>query len=341
MPDWQDRSAQTTIVTVCLRGHYQRPVPKTRDRVLILERLVEAFAAYGDWAPVDSVLLPGGFLRISEVVGHRTTLERQSIVENSQIGRALSQISGQLHALWPKVALIVGIDSRPMNRWLGGDQLVSAWRDGNLIALTRKAFPVNCETDGSEPVVWITSGDADDPQRSIILRNGQRAVLLACYDAFALRAVAGAHYADLTAIRFICDQQGRIRPATQAERQEHLERWLAYLARSPPDLGLVAIHSFAKAGRDGYWQRHGIAGASAALQGMAIIGAAHLEQGLPHSLSLSPLAAHGVPQSHLTDGTRRTAHRLAPIDGFTLFTDDHKPPALIRRFVIPHQRNIT
>lgn len=61
---------------------------------------------------------------------------------------------------------------------------ISAWRDGLLTGLARKAFPVAGGPRGRS-VVWLSAQDADQSERIIALRNGQRDLLLACYDAFA------------------------------------------------------------------------------------------------------------------------------------------------------------
>jgi hypothetical protein len=129
-----------------------------------------------------------------------------------------------------------------------------------------------------------------------------------------------------------------------AQRRTSLARWSALIAANPPDLALCAIHGFKRPGMDGYWQRHGIAGASAALHGIPVIGASHFNKALPRTADRSVLAAAGVPLSHLELGPHRPMHALAPAEGFTLADDDGRPVALLRRFDLAlranHGRNI-
>lgn len=305
---------KSSVITVCVRGRDRYPMYRMNDRILLLDRLIDALVRRADWQDIDAVLLPGGFFRIHSPIGRLTTKARVAALSRLDAGLAGAAASRLLAEHWPGVTLILGIDSEPIDRRRAGDQLVAAWRDGELVALTRKAWPVASETAGSEPKVWVAPSDADDEYRNLILRSGRRALLLACYDGFAVRAVQERRFADLAALRFISDTAGRIRAASKREREQHLARWLLFLRSHPPDLGLIAIHEFDRAGRDGYWQRHGIAGASAALGGIPVLAAAHFRRSLPANALSSPLASLDVPSFHLDLGTARPAHRLPPND---------------------------
>jgi hypothetical protein len=87
--------------------------------------------------------------------------------------------------------------------------------------------------------------------------------------------------------------------------------------RVPPALVAVAIHRFARPSRTGYWQRHGIQAASAALGGATVLGAAHFEERLPGPLAAT-LAASMIARSYLAQGTARRARALQPIDTFEI-----------------------
>ncbi|MGW9332497.1 hypothetical protein [Bosea sp. NPDC055594] len=329
------------IVTVCVRGRDTYPMPRMSKRILLLDRLIEALAQQSTWPEVDAILLPGGFFRLAAPIGRHSPADRRAMLMTQDAGLGGAAASRLLDRRWPGVTLIVGIDSEPIDTSLAGDQLVAAWQHGELVGLARKAFPVASETRGEDPVFWANLDDADEPGRIVTLRHGQRALLLACYDAFAVRALHGSRFAALSALRLVSDAKGRIRPLRQAERQEHLRRWLAMLQVSPPDLGLIAIHEFDRPGRDGYWQRHGIAGASAALDGAPILAAAHFRRNLPASFASSSLAARQVPLLHLEQGQRRLAHRLIPHDGFVLPGGNAKSSLLVRLFILDAQRNIS
>lgn len=329
------------VVTVCVRGRDTYPMPQMSKRVLLLDRLIDALAQRPRWSNIDAVLLPGGFFRLPAPIARLRPIERRIILGGQDAGLAGAAGSRLLNRHWPGVTLVIGIDSEPLSSRLAGDQLVAAWQDGELVGLARKAFPVASETNGKDPVFWSALDDADDPARVVTLRYGQRALLLACYDGFAVRALHGPRFAPLSALRLISDGKGRIRAPRPGEREEHLRRWLAMLRAIPPDLGLVAIHEFDRPGRDGYWQRHGIASASAALNGAPILAAAHFRRALPASLSGSSLAAHDVPLVHLDQGQHRLAHRLLPRDGFALPAGSAKASLLVRLFVLNPQRNIS
>lgn len=305
---------RSNIITVCIRGRDRYPMSRMKDRILLLDRLLDALATRDDWRDVDVVLLPGGFFRIQSPIGRLASEARVAALAKLEAGLAGAAASRLLAQHWSGVSLVLGIDSEPIDRRRAGDQLVAAWRDGKLVALARKAFPVASETSGGEPMVWVASHDADDPGRSLLLRSGRQALLLACYDGFAVRAQQGERFADLAALRLICDSAGRIRTPSMRERERHLARWLNFLRSHPPDIGLIAIHEFDRAGRDGYWQRHGIAGASAALGGIPILAAAHFRRSLPASASNSSLASRDVARLHLDLGTARPAKRLLPDD---------------------------
>ena len=333
------RSAFTRIVSVCVLGTYRAPAPRLVDRIQLLRQVIAALAYREDWGPVDAVLLPGGYLHTGVQIGHLDPVQRRIVLGRTPLGRRMAEVSVALDQVFPGAVLITGIDSAALSRKLAGDQLVAVWQNGQLTALTRKAFPVASETKTRRAAVWVSIRDADDPSRCVVLPNGRMAVLLACYDAFAVRAIKHPRFADLSAIRLLGIEPSALTSPSGAVREQHLKRWNAFLKRQRPDLALVAIHHFDRPGRDGYWQRHGLAGASAALRGRAIIGAAHFELALPRHAEISPLAARDVPVHHLNHGTRRAAHRFRPSDSFTLVRTDGQPVALIRLFEINHERN--
>lgn len=326
----------TRIVSVAIKGSDKLPPPKTKARLDLLRMLVAALLNREDWPDIEAIVLPGGYFRLKRVISLTSIKKRFTRFAKSELAADLLDIAGQLNQRWPGVALVIGIDSNAQGKKIGGDQLVAVWQGGALVALTRKAFPVDGDTDGKEPVYVVHADDADDPGRLITLSNGAKALVLSCYDAFAVRGLHGRRHVDLQAIRLISTGKERPREAASYEKRDHLRRWLAFLDAHPPDLALIAIHRFRQAGHDGYWQRHGIAGASAALQGAPVIGAAHFRRGLPSRLAASPLASLGVPLSHLDQGAKRRAHRLTPQDGFTLRDEQGEAIVFLRLFILHH-----
>jgi hypothetical protein len=101
------------------------------------------------------------------------------------------------------------------------------------------------------------------------------------------------------------------------------EIWRATMHAAAPTVALVAIHGFERPGREGYWQRHGIASVSAALGGLAV-GSAHYRRLTRRDQLKTPLASSGVPREHLGAGIRRRSQPLAPTAAITIVTPSKK-----------------
>jgi hypothetical protein len=328
-----------SIVSVSIRGFHRRPTPDPEARVQMAERIVDAIAGSG-WDEVEAVLLPGGYLRLPDPVGHLDESGRRSALLDRPVVQALGGLSRRLRRNGATPLFVVGIDLKPFNRRIGGDQMVAAWRDGELVSLARKTFPANGDTDGWGPVYPVYEADFRNPSRVVTLASGRRALLLGCYDAFGVRGIVHERHADLTAMRLARDRDGELRAPSMAIRRGFLNGWRSLIAAHPPDLALVAIHNFARPGADGYWQRHGLAGASAALGGIPVIGASHFNEALPASPGQSVLASSGVPLTHLARGNRREPHVLGPSSSITLRWHRGERLVLIRRFQLPQLQTL-
>jgi hypothetical protein len=120
-----------------------------------------------------------------------------------------------------------------------------------------------------------------------------------------------------------------------AVRRRLVAEWGQLLADQRVDVVLTAVHRFQQPGRDIFWQRHGLATASAALDGGLAVGAAFFTNRLPDGRDRwsSPLAACGVPKEHLEQGLHRLARRFEPIAALTSNgRRNGKPRALVRLF---------
>jgi hypothetical protein len=118
--------------------------------------------------------------------------------------------------------------------------------------------------------------------------------------------------------------------------------WGQLLANQRVDVVLTAIHRFQQPGRDIFWQRHGLATASAALNGGLAVGAAFFTNRLPDGQNRwsSPLAACGVPREHLSQGLFRRARRFEPIAALTINgRRNGKSRALVRLFNVGINRS--
>jgi hypothetical protein len=330
----------TRIVTVCIKGIHNDYATNAK-RIALLTRIIEEIAKQSktnpQWQEIDAILLPAGFLSLAQPIGHKPDLKRIKRIQQSHIGQALKATSLILNKTIRGTTLIVGIDSLPLSKHYGGDQFMVAFVNGEITGLARKAFPVDGDSNGLYPCYWVRANDAESPYRLITLRNGAKALLLVCYDAYAVRLCHDKRHYNAIALRYQRTKAFRIKSLSLKKRDQMITRWITQITEEKPNIGLIGIHWFKRAGGDGYWQRHGIAGASSALEGKPVIAASHFKKSLPSDINSSPLASINVPLEHLTQGNNRLAHRLKPTDGFRLAKPHkEKPQALIRLFQVEH-----
>jgi hypothetical protein len=323
------------IVSASIFGRPAERVHDNQHRATWLKAMAQALAGRQSWTPLDALLLPGGYFRLEQSIGFLNSEERDCVLNTSLIGKTCRQVSRTLSRAFPGIALVVGIDCEPMSNEFRGDQLTAAWRSGKLIGLGLKVFPSVADTDGKKtPPMRCYETEYDNPTRVIALRSGNKALLCSCYDAFGVRAKAGGSKDILRAIRYLTDANGQaVDPPSHLQRRALLRRWSNFIDASGVNIALAAIHNFEQPGRDLYWQRHGIASASAALGGGLVVGAAHYLEALPTDPRRSPLAAWAVPQSHIRAGLTRQAHMLAPVTAVTINGSlGPTPKALLRLY---------
>ena len=199
------------------------------------------------------------------------------------------------------------------------------------VSAVRKIYPSDIDTNGWGQAPYpVNASDFDDAGRAVRLPNGVVAELATCYDAFAFAERLLGPTANRRHIRYGHVDGRHPKYLSLAQRDQLMESYLYALDRRTPSLILVGIHGFEQPGRDGYWQRNGIATASAAMNGIPCIGAAHYAEALPSPQSTS-LAARSVPQSHLWSGSKRQAYALQP-DTWLYVRVGTKPVLLLRRF---------
>ena len=195
------------------------------------------------------------------------------------------------------------------------DQFCVGWKSSGIEGLARKIFPTDAE---SKAGLICQSEDFDSPLRVVRLRSGDTAILGACYDMFGLSETPISPGRRTACIRRIRNQETTYHlgePGFRDIRTGCIQRWDLLLRTMRPTLGVTAIHDFRRPGLDGFWQRHGIATASALLNGGLAIGAAHFRESLPSPGACS-FASCRVPMAHLGAAGKRKAHRLTPVDAF-------------------------
>jgi hypothetical protein len=163
------------------------------------------------------------------------------------------------------------------------------------------------------------------------LAGGARLLLAACYDAIGL-AHAGRDEGcvrNVHRIRSVSKGWTRCRPV-RSWRKEAVRAWRRSVAHARANIVAVAIHRFARPSRTGYWQRHGIQAASAALRGALVLGASHFEEQLPEP-ERATLAVSMIAPSYLAQGTGRRVRALQPVDALEI--RHARLTALVRIFV--------
>lgn len=322
------------VAAVCVLG---RPVitPKQNQaRGQLLAQIVTGIHEKG-WARLDALVLPGGFYRLPRPVGHLAGPKRLA----SLTGQAcLVAARRQLDRLQDRSAgclLVTGMLADPSDTRQRQEQLSVALSTERVVGLSRKLFPTAAEGEGRRQTVPCAE-DYGSTDRLVTLPSGAKAILSACYDLFGLTETPGEASSRYHAIRALRTGQKILRIGNDGFKQlrrQCLADWASLLTKEKPDLAIATIHGFERPGLDGFWQRHGIAAASAAMQGRFVVGSAHFEDWLP-AVEQSTLASINVPPKHLTAGTARKAHRLAPKDCIAI-EKDGEPVALVRLFEAP------
>lgn len=322
------------LATLCVHGDVATRVGDNAQRIGFLKQLTTELRRLSDWHPVDAIILPGGFFRMSRAFGATTFAQRRRLVSTEQFTGPIRRSLRSLGTQSPGIRLVAGVLARPCDVTERTEQCSLVFDQGGLVAAARKIFPTASDTRG-ERLLSPFQDDYGSPHRFFSLANGSVAVAAACYDLFGVadRAQPGTRRA---AIRRLLTPEGPIKLGDAcflALRKACLATWARQLEEQDPDVAVATIHRFAYPGADGYWQRHGIARASAALDGALVVGAAHFIRKLPEGFA-SSLAAAGVGLEHLFAGVGRPACRLAPIRQHVLH-GPCGPTAVLRLFMAP------
>lgn len=319
------------VAAVCVRGKRCTNLAHNPRRLDLLERVIDHLDKAA-WPELEAVLLPGGFLRLGRSLADLTFEGRAAVLARTRIGRRLLRLARHLDQSHPGALLVVGIDGD--NTGEGDDQFCVALGPFGIVGLARKIFPTEKDTENPAKAVTPRLADYDCPGRIIALRSGRRAALCACYDVFGFHEGPDSSSVRTRAIRRLHDGGRMIdadSPGFADLRRAALAAWQARWRGAEISLALAAVHGFECAGRDGYWQRHGMASAAAIIGG-ASIGAAHFEDGLSEP-DASTLAAANVPKAHLKAGPYRLAHAHPPTESFTV-RKGGRSAALVRLFEV-------
>jgi hypothetical protein len=300
------------VASLCLHGVPAKSMKDNAGRLAMLPELVRLLKEHPEWH-VDAVVMPGGTFRLSRALGATDLERRKAILQKEQITAPIRDALSQLDTLSPSLTFITGVLATPRNISERTEQSCLAFRHGDLLGAARKIFPTRQESRGRRFVSPFVD-DFGTRSRAIALSGGSMVLLNACYDVFGVADVSSGTMARRHGIRRLLTKRGMLPIGSagfKAQRDDCLVAVGGLIASTPLKGLVVSIHGFEQPGREGYWQRHGIARASAACGGALVVGAAHFRKGLP-SPEASTLAACEVPRSHIADGAYRRANMLAP-----------------------------
>lgn len=328
------RSAR--IATLCVLGDPVQTTSANRARIKLLEKAVESIQANSSWARLDALLLPGGYFWLSRPIGPLSDTARRSAVLTQAFARAVCRLVRVLHKRSPGCIIVVGTRAKPKAKGEYLEQVCLAFSARTVVGLARKIFPTLSEATGKSRTIPYAR-DYGSALRVVKLASGHRAILSACYDMFGLAEIAESQASERQrALRVFRTDKGL---AEQGDvgftelKAGSLSQWHQLLEVTGPTIALASIHCFDGPGRDGYWQRHGIAVASSVLKGGLAVGAAHFSYQLPKPTS-STLASADVPATHLKSGLHRKARTLQAITSLTICVDN-EIVALVRLFKRP------
>jgi predicted amidohydrolase len=324
------------LATLCLQGNTAASTKDNVTRTKLLEKAVRFLLQQRAWHPIDALVLPGGFFWLSKSLGATTFERRRALISGERFIPAVTTALEQLQELSPGIRLIAGVMAQPRDKTERTEQAYLAFDRSGLIGAARKMFPTHAESRGRRYMTPFAD-DYRSSERFVGLPNGSVAALHSCYDLFGTADHGSGGGARRSAIKVLRNKGGRVgegHEGFRASRDTSLATWADLVAAKAPDVLLATIHAFERPGLDGYWQRHGIARASAAHGGALTIGAAHFLDSLPRDGST--LAAYGVPKRELSAGVSRRAHSLTPL--YSTVVAAHGMNALLRVFEPPQKR---
>lgn len=324
------RSAR--VVSVNFVGSPASRASTTAVRLDLLVAIARAIRRR-QWTDLDAVVFPAGFLRTDHWLAPMPASARRAALDQSIVGDIARVAISKLSTASPGCALVLGFDTHRYQPWgFRGDQAAAAFNVGGCIAVTRKVFPVDGDTnEWGRSAYLLDQQDAGGEDRFIKLANGEWAMMAVCYDAFAMSELALGPTGKLRAMRYRTDPLDGWAEFEPAERHDWLDQLRDQIARRAPRVLLNPIHGFVRPRSCRFWQRHAIASASSYLDGALSIGAAHFQSGLPLPHE-SWLASANVPRDHLRQGNLRRCHEKRPQDEFELNHRATGRRALLRLF---------
>lgn len=356
------RVKKSRIVNVCLNSKCAVETDtKERNKILkkVVEDICNGLR---EPVELDAILFPGCFWQHSTYIGNRSYRDRKAELGKTKFSEAVVREAKKLETAGFGTPLIVaGVDTvqierkkapgfdirmtkyykkarafnkRPQNKEIHGDQLCVAWSAKGIVGIGRKVFPVAPELYAKEPEdfpeddavdapYYVTyAKDFCDPKRVVELSSGRKAVLCACYDIFGCSERYSQNKTRTKMIEWLVDESGRVihLPDEKDITRNYVEQFQKLI--DDVDTALVAAHSFDRGSKANYFERHGIAAASAALNSGMVVGAAHFKKCLPSKSDIATLVANNVPKSYLKiEDKRKRKLKKLPKNSGKIITD--------------------
>jgi hypothetical protein len=304
------RKLAPRIVSVCIEGKPVRKRKHNKRRGRALLAIVRSVLAK-DWGRIDAVLLPAGYFLMSRRISKLDHDDRVAALQRERTFPAMKQASAALSRRHPGAVLVLGLDSKPRGNGRAWDQVCVALRAGKIVAVAPKIFPTKGDTNEKGSVIVPNAADYGSDRRFVDLPSGHRALLCMCYDTFGVAEAVTGPGRRASLIRWLYTKaRGRHRVRDRDAVAKCLDAWRDAVRRNRPSVVLSAIHVFAAPGRDGYWQRHGISAASAALDGALSVGAANFRR-LPAGHTRSSLTDKDRSRVYLRMGNHRLLRSIS------------------------------
>lgn len=323
----------TRIVSVCVRGGPASRPQSTLARYELMSLVIADLRRHG-WSHLDALVFPAGFYRSSRWLAPLRSEARREALDHADLGSVCRTAARRLRRRSPGCLVVVGVDTNRYKPWsFRGDQAIAAFDETGCVAVTRKVFPVDGDTNEYERSAYLLDEqDARTADRFVQLPSGRTAVLCVCYDAFVFSELALGPTAKLAAMRYRTDASSGWDYMSRGEAI----RWITELKRNVveqrPTVVLNPIHGFDRPGAEVFWQRHALASASSYLGGAMAVGAAHFVQRLPPRAD-STLMAKDVPAAHIGEGVTRASHAGIPLASFVSTVPGRRPlQALVRLY---------
>lgn len=303
--------------TLCVEG---TPATSFCNNDARLRLMDESMRAIKD-SSIHTLVLPGGMFWSDQALFMLSPHDRcEAIGDTSVITNLMTLIPEGL-------TIITGLDICAPNKMEPFGQYSLAITKERVLAVSRKVFPTKGEVAKG---AFTLPQDFADPSRIITACPTEKAPLImhTCYDIFGS--------VDAKIGKSSSSRLGHLKSLDEAFCKK--TSFQAYQNLLDDDLLhnkaviTVNIHDFDKPGRDIFYQRHGIASASAAFNGAVVLGAAHFKHSLPLSRANSTLCAQRVPKSHLSARFHRKAHHLEASELFEINTRDNNAQAVLRIF---------